>query len=77
MPFFNPIIRQHLIETLGEACQRCGWSERNPISGKVPVEIEHVDGDWQNIAPENLTMTIEVARPFTLTERLVRRVFLA
>jgi hypothetical protein len=42
-PFFNRVLRRHLIETLGERCQRCGWNQRNPASGNIPVEIEHIE----------------------------------
>lgn len=47
MQYFNRIIREYLLHTLGEHCQRCGWNERNPFTGKIPLEIEHIDGNWQ------------------------------
>ena len=47
-------IRRYMLEKYGEACPRCHWSERHPITGKVPLTIDHVDGDWQNNVEENL-----------------------
>lgn len=35
-------------------CVLCGWSERNPVTGNIPVEIDHADGDHQNNSPDNL-----------------------
>lgn len=34
----------------------CGWCEVNPISGKVPIELEHIDGDSNNNSLENLKL---------------------
>lgn len=36
------------------SCVLCGWSEVNPVSGKIPVEVDHIDGDYMNNNPENL-----------------------
>jgi len=36
------------------SCVICGWSQVNPISGKIPVEIDHIDGDHTNNSPDNL-----------------------
>ncbi len=47
-------IRRYMLEKYGTACPRCQWSEQHPISGKVPLTIDHIDGDWQNCAEENL-----------------------
>ena len=73
MPFFNKIVRRHLLQTLGEHCQRCGWDERNPASGNIPVEIEHIDGNWRNIAPENLTLLCPNCHSLTRTFRGLNR----
>src|SRR5665213_2574299 len=72
-PFFNGVLRRHLLELLGERCQRCGWHEINPASGKVPVEIEHIDGDWRNIKPENLTLLCPNCHSLTKTFRGLNR----
>jgi hypothetical protein len=73
MPFFNKIVRQHLLLILGERCQRCGWNERNPASGRIPVEIEHIDGNWRNIMPENLTLLCPNCHSLTITFRGLNR----
>jgi len=44
----NAFLPSFLIERLGELCSRCGWNERNVLTGRVPIEIEHIDRDWRN-----------------------------
>ena len=35
-------------------CQKCGWSERNPVTKRIPLEIHHVDGNYRNCKEDNL-----------------------
>lgn len=48
-------VRRYLLETF-QGCVMCGWAERNPITGKTPLHIDHIDGDWQNNRPDNLRL---------------------
>ena len=52
----SAFIRRYLIEKSGHQCTRCGWAEINPTTGKIPIQIHHIDGDWSNNAEENLTL---------------------
>jgi len=49
-------LKLFLKKQYGEKCMKCGWSEINPISGKVPIELEHIDGNSENNKLENLTL---------------------
>jgi hypothetical protein len=47
-------IRDYMIETYGEKCMFCDWSEINPYTGKVPIELSHKDGNFMNNCRENI-----------------------
>jgi len=71
--YFNRTVRRHIIEAVGEKCQRCGWNERNPFTGRVPIEIEHIDGNWQNNAPDNIGVLCPNCHALTATFRGANR----
>ena len=47
-------IRHHLLEQVDYKCSKCGWGEKNIHTGNVPLEIDHIDDDPYNHAPDNL-----------------------
>lgn len=47
-------LRRYLLEKFGKKCSICGWSEKNPVTGVVPLEIDHIDGNHKNNQEENL-----------------------
>lgn len=49
-------LRRYLIEKYGNKCSICGWCQINPTTGKVPVQVDHVDGDYTNNKEENLKL---------------------
>jgi len=49
-------IRRYLLETRGNKCEKCGWCEVNKFTNKVPVQINHIDGDWKNNNINNLEL---------------------
>jgi len=49
-------VKRWLIEKYGRKCQKCGWHKINPVTNKVPVQVNHKDGNWQNNRPENLEL---------------------
>lgn len=48
--------KNYLIEKHGEKCMICEWKEVNPLSGKIPIELHHVDGNSDNNKLENLQL---------------------
>ena len=49
-------VRRYLGEKFGERCSKCGWCERNAVTGRVPVNVEHIDGNPYNTVESNLTL---------------------
>ena len=47
-------IRNYILDRRGHECSKCGWNERHPISGKVPVQVHHKDGNPHNTKEKNL-----------------------
>lgn len=60
-------VRQYLIRKGGERCSRCGWAEKHPLTWRVPLNVEHIDGNPFNSAEENLTLLCPNCHSLTLT----------
>ena len=62
-------IKQYLIEVRGESCEKCGWCERHPLTNKVPIELNHIDGNFRNNKIENLELICPNCHSLTKTYR--------
>lgn len=60
-------IRNYLFEKYNNKCSQCGWSEINPFTGKIPLEVEHIDGNYQNNSEDNLTLLCPNCHSLTST----------
>jgi hypothetical protein len=60
-------IRKYLFEKYGSKCSECGWSKINPITGKIPLEVDHIDGDWNNHREDNLRLLCPSCHSITPT----------
>ncbi len=49
-------VKRYLEEKFGEKCSLCGWNKQNPITSRVPLEIDHRDGNSENCNEENLRL---------------------
>ena len=49
-------VRRYLVEKHGEKCQKCGWAARNIRTGRIPITISHINGDWTDSREENLEL---------------------
>jgi len=34
----------------------CGWKEKNVVTGNIPIELEHIDGNSENNLLTNLKL---------------------
>lgn len=49
-------IRKWMMEKHNNQCEICGWSQVNPRTGIIPLQIHHIDGDCTNNHPDNLQL---------------------
>ena len=47
-------VRNYLMETENHKCSICGWDKVNQFTKKVPLHIDHIDGDPFNHSVNNL-----------------------
>ena len=62
-------VRKSLIQIRGELCEDCGWDRRHTITGRVPLEVDHVDGNYENNAINNLKLLCPNCHSLTSTYR--------
>lgn len=46
---------------------KCGWSKINPTTGKVPIQLEHIDGNSENNSLDNLKLLCPNCHSLTST----------
>ena len=63
----NGIFKKYLIEKYGAKCMRCSWAEINPYTNKIPIELEHKDGDCTNNNLSNLELLCPNCHSLTST----------
>ncbi len=66
-------IRRYLFEKYFGKCANCGWGETNPYTNIVPLEIEHIDGNYQNNSESNLTLLCPNCHSLTSTYKGANR----
>ena len=66
-------IRKYLFVKFEHKCCKCGWSEINPKSGKIPLEVEHINGDSSDNREENLELLCPNCHSLTPTYRALNR----
>lgn len=60
-------IKRYLFEKYLYKCSECGWSRTNPYTNKIPLEIEHIDGNYLNNKEENLKVLCPNCHSLTST----------
>lgn len=60
-------IRKYLLDKYDSKCARCGWGEVNHHTGRIPLEIEHIDGNFKNNSEENLILLCPNCHSLTST----------
>jgi|SRR6185436_5088056 len=50
----SKIVKDYLLKLCNNECSKCGWKEINPVTNKVPLELNHIDGNSTNNVISNL-----------------------
>ena len=56
-----------MFEKFNNRCCKCGWGETNPYSQTIPLEIDHIDGDYSNNNEKNLQLLCPNCHSLTST----------
>lgn len=49
-------LRRYLFEKYDSKCSLCGWCEQHSITQKIPLEVDHIDGNSENNSEDNLRL---------------------
>ena len=49
-------LRRYIFKKFENKCCLCGWSEINPYTNTLPLEIDHIDGNSENNSEDNLRL---------------------
>lgn len=49
-------VRHYIFEKYNNKCFKCGWKEINQYTNKIPLTINHIDGNPLNHKEENLEL---------------------
>lgn len=60
-------LRKYLLNKYENKCSRCGWSEINPHTNRIPLDVEHIDGNYKNNNEDNLTILCPNCHSLTKT----------
>lgn len=66
-------LRRYIFEKYQNKCCLCDWSEVNPFTNTIPLEIDHIDGNSENNSEENLRLICPNCHSLTSTYRGANR----
>lgn len=60
-------IRRYIKEKYDNKCALCKWCQVNTHTGNIPLEIDHIDGDFRNNKEDNLILLCPNCHSLTAT----------
>jgi len=62
-------IKRYLIEKYNNACSKCKWAKINPHTKRIPLEVEHKNGNFKDNRESNLDLLCPNCHSLTKTYR--------
>jgi len=66
-------VRKYLFEKYNCKCCKCGWSEISKYTGKIPLEVDHIDGNYTNNREDNLRLLCPNCHSLTSTYKALNK----
>jgi len=66
-------LRRYLIDTHGSKCMLCGWAKENIVTNRVPIELDHIDGNSSNNSLSNLRLLCPNCHSIQPTHKALNR----
>ena len=66
-------VKKYLREINKNKCQQCGWSKINKYTNKVPLEADHIDGNYKNNKIKNLRLLCPNCHSLTSTYKALNK----
>ena len=66
-------VKRYLREKYNNKCQQCGWSKINKYTNKVPLEADHIDGNYKNNKINNLRLLCPNCHSLTSTYKALNK----
>lgn len=66
-------LRTYIFKKYEYKCCQCGWSEINPYTNTIPLEIDHINGNSNDNSEENLRLLCPNCHSLTSTYRGANR----
>lgn len=63
----SPYVRRYCLELAGNQCSECGWAKVNSVTGKIPLTIDHINGDSADSRQSNLRVLCPSCHSLTPT----------
>lgn len=63
----KPFIRKYIFKKYNSKCVMCGWGETNKSTNLIPLEIDHIDGNYKNNDLSNLRLLCPNCHSLTST----------
>lgn len=69
----KPWARRYVFSVNQNKCKLCGWGEKNLSTGKVPLEIDHIDGNYRNNNFSNIRLLCPNCHALTSTYKALNK----